>query len=73
MSSVVVAVHGKVVHKRQHRRRASSGGGRLLVHLTQLTTGRAVKAADLMLFDAVRAMPNFPISTRQGWASSPDA
>ena len=72
MSSVVVAVHGKVVHKRQHRRRASSGGGRLLVHLTQLTTGRAVKAADLMLFDAVR-VPNFPISTRQGWASSPDA
>jgi hypothetical protein len=53
MGSVTVAVHGKVVRKRQFRHRASSGGGRALVHLRQHITGRKVKPSDFMFFDVV--------------------
>ena len=56
MSSVTVAVHGKVVHKRQYRYRASSAGGRALVHLGQLATGRKVKASNLVYYDMVRGV-----------------
>lgn len=59
MSSATVAVHGKVVHKRQFRHRASSGGGRALVHLRQLATGRKVKASNLVYFDVVRLAQEF--------------
>jgi len=55
MGYVTVAVHGRVVHKRQYQRRATSGGGRAIVSLRQLLTGgRKVKAANFVYYDVVR-------------------
>ena len=56
MSSVTVAVHGKVVHKRQYRYGASSAGGRALANVAQLATGRKVKASNFVYYDVVRGI-----------------
>jgi len=56
MVCLTVMVHGRVVPKRSSKMRAKmdTGGGKALVYLTQLMTGRRVKPETFGRYDAVR-------------------
>ena len=57
---VTVNICGRVVHKRQYVRKADTLGGRALVAVMQLVSGKKVAKEHVHRYDGVSLYPHFP-------------